>query len=95
MNITINAVGFNMQDEDREYLDKKFERVKYADDLITDVICNIKEDKKYIYNCTVNFKWGATAHVSSENYDFKAGVNKMMDTLDTKINKEKENAQEK
>lgn len=95
MNIVVNAVGFVLQDEDREYVDKKFERIAFADDLITEVQCNIKEDKKYIYNCTVHFRWGTMAHVTTENYDFKAGVNKMMDMLDTKVQKEKEKAQDR
>ena len=44
---------------------------------------------------TVNFRWGAQAHVSNEDFDFGAALNKNMDMLDQKINKEKEKKQEK
>lgn len=93
MNIDISAVSFQLKDEEREFAEKKFERISYAEDLITNVVCTIKEDKKYIYDCTVNFRWGTVAHVTTENYDFKAGINKLMDMLDTKVKKEKEKVQ--
>ena len=50
----------------------------------------MKEDKKYYFDATVNFRWGATAHVEADEYDFAACLNKMMDMLDLKIKKEKE-----
>lgn len=95
MNLDINAVNFTLPDDDLEFLKKKFERIGYAGDLITTANCTVKEDKKYIYDCTVNFRWGTVAHVTTENYDFKAGVNKLMDILDGKIKKEKEKIQDR
>ena len=95
MEFKLNSVKFDFTDEQREYLEKKFERIRYADELFTDINCTVKEDKKYIFDCTVNFRWGAVAHVSTDNYDFEAGVNKLMDMLDTKVKKEKEKIQEK
>lgn len=95
MNIDIASVNFQMKDEEREFFEKKFERIAFAEDLITSVACRVKEDKKYIYDCTVNFRWGTIAHINTENYDFKAGVNKLMDMLDGKIKKEKEKIQER
>lgn len=95
MNLEINAVKFDLPEDDLDYLKKKFERINYASDLITNIDCKIKEDRKYIFDCTVNFRWGTVAHVNTENYDFKAGVNKLMDILDTKVKKEKEKIQER
>lgn len=93
MELDISAVNFQMKDEDIEFLNKKFERINYADDLITTVNCRIKNDKKYVYDCTISFRFGTVAHVKTENYDFKAGVNKLMDVIDGKIKKEKEKIQ--
>ncbi len=95
MNINVQAVRFTMDDEQRVFVDKKLERIKYADDLITDVLFNIKYDKKFSMECTVNFRWGGSAHVSAEDFDFGAGVNKLMDVLDQKVKKEKDKIQEK
>lgn len=95
MNISVNAVKFAMDDGQRDFIDKKLQRIKYAEDLITDVMLSVKLDKKFLCEATVNFRWGGAAHVSAEDYDFSACVNKMMDILDQKVKKEKDKIQEK
>ncbi|HNQ96491.1 MAG: HPF/RaiA family ribosome-associated protein [Spirochaetales bacterium] len=95
MNINVQAVKFTMDEEQREFVDRKFERIKYAEELITDVLCTIKYDKKFSCDTTVNFRWGGNAHVGAEDFDFGAVVNKMIDVLDLKIKKEKDKVQEK
>ncbi len=95
MTKSISAVGFNFEKDQTDLINKKLERVKYADDLIVDLILRVREDKKFYFDCTVNFRWGSNAHVASDDYDFAAGLNKMMDVLDTKIKKEKDKVQEK
>ena len=58
MNINIQAVKFTMDEDQKKYLDQKFKRIEYADNLITDIQCFIKLDKKFIYDTTINFRWG-------------------------------------
>ena len=95
MNINVQAVKFSMDEDQKEFVDKKLERIRFAEDLITDVPLNIKYDKKFSYECTVNFRWGDVAHVSTEDFSFEPGLNKMVDVLDQKIKKEKDKIQEK
>lgn len=95
MNKTINAIGFELEQKQSDMINKKLKRLDYAEDLIIDFILRVKHDKQYTFDATVNFRWGAQAHVSGEDYDFSAALNKMMDVLDNKINKEKEKIQEK
>ena len=95
MNTTINAIGFTLDQDQQDLINKKVERVKYADELIQSCAIKVKEDKKYYFDATVNFRWGATAHVEADEYDFAACLNKMMDMLDLKIKKEKDKIQEK
>ncbi|HIW37272.1 MAG TPA: HPF/RaiA family ribosome-associated protein [Candidatus Treponema faecavium] len=95
MTTSISAVGFDFEKDQQDLINKKLERIKYADELIVDFILRVKEDKKYIFDCTINFRWGATAHVTSEDYEFAAGLNKLMDVLDQKVKKEKDKIQEK
>ena len=90
----IDAVGFTLEKKQSEMIENKLKRISYADDLIIDLIMKIKHDKAYSFDTTVNFKWGLVAHVSSDDYDFGAALNKTMDLLDNKINKEKEKIQE-
>ena len=95
MNVSVNAIKFTMNDEQREFIDKKLQRIKYAEDLITDAMVSVKLDKKFLCEAMLNFRWGGSAHVSADDYDFAACVNKMMDVLDQKVKKEKDKAQEK
>ncbi len=95
MNINVQAVKFTLDEEQKDYVDKKMERIRYAEELVTDVLFNIKLDRKFFYECTVNFRWGGNAHVSTDDFDFNAGVNKLMDMLDLKIKKEKDKIQHK
>ena len=96
MNINVQAVKFTLDEDRKAYVDKKFERIKYAEDLITDVLFTIKLDRSKFYaDSTVNFRWGGNAHVSAEDFDFNAVVNKLMDVLDQKVKKEKDKIQEK
>lgn len=96
MNINIKAEKFNLDDDRRAFIDKKLERLGYAEDLLTDLLLNIKLDKRNFYfDCTVNFRWGGNGHVSVDDFDFNAGMNRLIDVLDLKVKKEKDKIQEK
>lgn len=95
MTKSISAQGFTLEKDQSELINQKLKRIDYADNLIVDLILRVKEDKKYYFDPTVNFRWGSNAHVTSDDYDFAAGLNKLMDVLDTKVKKEKDKIQEK
>lgn len=93
MTPTINAIGFSLTEANLELLNTKLERISYANDLIVDLIVHVRHENSFSVESTVNFKWGASAHVSAEDADYAAAVNKMMDVLDNKIKKEKDKYQ--
>ena len=95
MNISVQNVKFSLDEDQRTFVDKKLERIKYAEEHITDLLLIIKYEKTFQLECTVNFRWGSTSHVSAEDFDFNAGVNKLVDILDLKVKKEKDKVQEK
>lgn len=95
MKTSTTAVGFTFDKDQTDLINKKLERIKYADDLIVDLLLRVKEDKKYFFECTVNFRWGTVGHVSTDDYEFASGLNKLIDILDTKVKKEKDKIQEK
>ncbi len=95
MTPSINAVGFTLEQKQSDMIESKLKRISYSDDLIVDLLMKIKHDKTYVFDTTVNFKWGTQAHVSGEDFDFAAALNKMMDVLDNKIKKEKDKIQQK
>ncbi|MGP1587529.1 MAG: HPF/RaiA family ribosome-associated protein [Treponemataceae bacterium] len=96
MTTSITAVNLTLRPDQQSFIDKKLERIKYADDLIIDLNLKVKhEDKKIFVDSTVNFRWGISAHCSANDFEFEAAVNKLMDTLDQKIKKEKDKIQGK
>ena len=95
MNKNVSAVGFDFEEKQTEMIDKKLERIRYAEDLIIDLIVKVKHEKAYKFDINVNFRWGEQAHVAADDFDFGAALNKVMDVLDTKIKKAKDKVQEK
>lgn len=95
MNKSISAQGFTLDKDQTELINKKLERIKYAENLIVDLIIHVKEDKKFFFETTVNFRWGGNAHVTGDDFDFAAALNKMMDVLDVTVTKAKDKVQEK
>ena len=95
MTPSITAVGFTLQPKQSEMIESKLTRIAYADDLIVDLLMKIKHDKTFVFDTTINFKWGTSAQVSGEDFDFGAALNKMMDVLDNKIKNEKVMVQQK
>lgn len=95
MTIDVRSVHFDLSDANRAYLDKKLERINYAKDLVVDLLFAFTKEKKYRCECTINFRWGSTAHVEETDFELPAGIDKLMDTLEQKISKEKSKVQDK
>ena len=89
------SASFVLEQKQSDMIEKKLDRIKYADELINDLTVRVKQEKEYVFDATANFRWGTQAHVSANDFDFGAALNKMMDTLDIKIKKEKDKIQEK
>lgn len=94
MTKNVSAVGFDFEKKQSDMIETKLKRIAYAEDLIIDFTLRVKYDKEYSFDATFNFRWGTQGHVTSKDYSFDAGLNKLMDTLDTKIKKEKDKIQD-
>lgn len=95
MTIDVRSVHFDLSEANKAYLDKKLERIAYAKDLIVDLLFAFTKEKQFKCECTINFRWGASAHVQETDFDLAAGMDKLMDILEQKINKEKSKVQDK
>ena len=72
MTKSISAQGFTLDSDQTALINKKLERISYAENLIVDLIMHVKEDKKFYFDTTVNFRWGGNAHVTGDDFDFAA-----------------------
>jgi putative sigma-54 modulation protein len=95
MNTEIKAVGFSLTEDTREYISKKIDRIRNAENMIVDLLVTVTKGKEYEAETKVNFRWGISIHVKEHDYDFAPAIDKMMDKLETKITKEKEKVKEK
>jgi len=95
MNTEIKAVHFTLNEDVKEYLNKKIERIHNAENMIVDLLVTLTEDKDFGAEATVNFRWGVSIHVKEHDFEVARAIDKMMDKLDTKITKEKEKVKEK
>ncbi len=95
MNLEIKAVHFSLHDDAKEYLNKKLERLRNAENMLVDLLVTIKKDKDFLAETTANFRWGVSIHVSETAPELTPAIDKMIDKLEMKITKEKEKAKEK
>ena len=95
MNLDIKALHFSLHDDAKEYLEKKIDRIRNAENMIVDLLVTIKKEKEFDAEATVNFRWGVSVHVQELDFDLTRAIDKMMDKLEAKITKEKEKVKEK
>ena len=94
MNTEIKAVHFALDNNNREYLDRKLVRIRNAEKMIIDLLITFTKKKDYSAVATVNFNWGMTVHVKDSDFDLNVAIDKLIDKLEAKIVKEKEKIQD-
>ena len=95
MNREIKALQFNLNDEEKDYLKRKIDRIRNAENMIVDFIVTLKKEKDFCAEATINFRWGVSIHVKESDFELNAAIDKMMSKLEGKITKEKEKVKEK
>jgi putative sigma-54 modulation protein len=95
MNTDVKAIHFVLNDETREYLDRKIARIHNAENMIVDLLITLTRDKNFLAEATVNFRWGVSIHVKEHDFDINPAIDKLTDVLEQKITKEKEKVKEK
>ena len=95
MNTEIKAVHFTLRDETKEYLERKIERIRNAENMIVDLLFTLRKSKEFSAEAKVNFRWGVSIHLKEKDFELNPAIDKLIDKLDAKIIKEKEKVKEK
>jgi len=95
MNIEVKAVHFTLNNETREYLDKKITRIRNAENMIVDLLFTLTKEKEFTAEALVNFRWGVSIHQKERDFELNPAIDKLMDKLIGNITKEKEKVKEK
>ncbi len=95
MNSDIKGVHVEITDRIRDHLNKKLQRLDFANEYIMDLLFSISQEKReYQIDVNINFRWGSAIHVGVSNYDIFEGIDNIVDKMGLKINKEKNKIQE-
>ncbi len=95
MKFEIKGIHYDLDEETKEYIEKKVQRFDFAKDLIVDLLFSIRHEKnRFNIEANINFRWGYTAHLKVSSFDLPQGLDKLMDKMTAKIHKEKEKIQE-
>jgi len=95
MNIEMKAVHFTLDNETREYLDKKVARIRNAENMIVDLLFTLTKEKEFTAEALVNFRWGVSIHQKERDFELNPAIDKLMDKLNSNITREKEKVKEK
>lgn len=91
MKLDIKGVHYEITDVTREFIDQKLEKLRYASDMIVDLMLVLeKETKDWKAEAKVNFRWGAQAHLDETDINLHAAIERLVHRLDQKVSKEKE-----
>ena len=94
MRVDIKGVHIDVSDKMREEIERKLLHLAFAKEMITDLLFTINRDKAYKVEAQIIFRWGTSAHISTETFDVFEGINTLFDKIDHKVRKEKEKIQE-
>ena len=91
MEITTRGVHYEISERTKKHLDKKLQRLSFAEHDIIDADISIsKEHHEYVLNFNIHLKWGLKDHIRVENRDLYDGIDLLMEKTATKIRREKE-----
>lgn len=93
MNVTLRGIGYTPNDEDRDFLDKKLQKLRFAEEYLQDLDITIKKEAKGIgfhLDASLHFTWRKDKIVSEDCYELYEGIEKLADKIQSVAKKEKE-----
>lgn len=91
MEIEIKGVHFDVEDETRELIMAKLEKLEYANEYIVDLEFTLtKENPDYAAEAKLHLSWGHSSVIKVHAYDLHEAINALFDKLDHKVRKERD-----
>ena len=91
MELEIKGVHFDVQEETREFISAKLEKIDFARDYIVNLDFTLtRENPDYLVEAKLHLKWGHSSVIKVHSYDLHEGINALIDKLDHKIRKERD-----
>ena len=93
MDLDVRGVNYTPSEETRDFLDKKLEKLAFANDYILNLDIVIKRESKGIgfhIDAKMHFKWKKEKIVSQDCYELYEGIELIADKIQSVAKKEKE-----
>jgi putative sigma-54 modulation protein len=94
MNVEIKSMHFDLPDDFRELIEKKLQKIEFAQDMIVSLACTVSKGKDYSLESDIHFRWGAVVHIKANDFDLREGIDKLSEKIEAKVTKEKEKIKE-
>lgn len=95
MNITLRGIGYTTTDEDREFLEKKLQKLSFAEDYLMSIDVAVKKENKGVgfhITASLHFSWRKNKIVEEDVYELYEGLELIADKIQSVAKKEKEQA---
>ena len=91
MTTEVKGVHCEIDEQTRDYIERKVARLDFAKELIVELPITITKGTKqgYDFETTVHFRWGKSTHVGVRAFDMHKGVDALFDKLEEKVTREK------
>ena len=89
MNIEIKAIRFELPEDYKEIIEKKLQKIEFAQDMIVNLLCTVSKAKDYSLKADIHFRWGKIHHIKVKSFDLREGIDAMADKIEAKVTKEK------
>ncbi|HOE88450.1 MAG: ribosome hibernation promoting factor HPF [Spirochaetes bacterium ADurb.Bin315] len=92
MNLTVRGIRYNPSDETREFLDKKLQKLQFAEGFLHDldiVMTRETAGQGFHLDAKIHFSWGTVKMVSTDCYELYEGIELLVDKIEATARKEK------
>ena len=98
MNLTVRGINYVPSQETKDFIDKKLQKLSFADDYLHDLDIAIKRESKGIgfhIDAILHFRWKTEKIVSYDCYELYEGIELIADKIQAAAKKEKEKVMDK
>ena len=89
MKLEIKAIHCELPADYQELIEKKIQKIDFAEDMIVSIICTVSKAKDYSLKADIHFRWGKVHHLTVKNFDLRAGIDAFSEKIEAKVTKEK------
>ncbi len=92
MNLTVRGIRYNPSDATREFLDKKLQKLQFAEGYIHDLDIAITREpvgQGFHLDAKLHFSWGIIKMVTYDCYELYEGIELITDKIEAVARKEK------